>query len=119
MKIKLVLTKNEIAEKYAIELGIDVKSIDLEINDEPELPYEEVEFEVIPAPKERFLEAYLKRNKLTVDDAIKLCGVSKSTMIRACHGYTLTNPTYLKIIRGLCMTDEEAQEFRTNMTRHQ
>lgn len=112
MKLELVLTKAEIMAKYAAELGVDEKSLSLRIegDDAPEAPAKE---------PERFLRSLIRSKGFTEDEAAQICGVAASTVNRACNGYNIQTPTYLKIVRGLDMTEDEAKEFKKSLTRHQ
>lgn len=49
----------------------------------------------------------------------QLCGVSKTTIARMCEGYICTFQTFQKVVRGLELTEDEANEVRTSLTKHQ
>lgn len=49
----------------------------------------------------------------------QLCGVSKTTIARMCEGYICNFQTFQKVVRGLELTDDEANEVRTSLTKHQ
>lgn len=133
MKLELKLTKDEIAERYAKDLGIDPNSITLVIEDEPVVestplaPSKEPEPLVIrqnfvfadEKPKMKFLKAKLKSLGFEVAEAATLCGVSRSCINRACAGYWLRPRTVYKIAKGLELTEEELVAFKGDMTKHQ
>ena len=119
MKLELTLTKEEIVAKFAAELGVDPSKVTLCIvEDEPEEKEEQPQIEVTQTGT-RFLDKYLKKNKITLQQAVESTGMSATTIKRACQGYHLNSKSYLKVIHGLCMSDDEALEFKSSMTRHQ
>ena len=135
MKLKLFITKKEIIDQLFPKFKDE--DIELVVEDEPmteaevlskfgiSLPEEEVIVEEpkkkrIPVLEEnRFFAQYLKANKLSVEEAAQLCGLSRTTIKRLCKGYHIHNPTYLKVIDGLGLSKEDAHALKRSLTRHQ
>lgn len=130
MKLKLLLTRDEIVAKFAADLGVDTNQIELEIDglddikvtlpqtmfqdeDEPEPKPAE------PEPKLRFLARFMDEHDLSKEDVAALTNLSKSTITRAIGGYWLNTTTRGKIIRGLGLNDDEIRAFHKDMTKHQ
>lgn len=61
--------------------------------------------------KPPFLRSWLTSKGINYRDAAALCGLSESTMSRACNGYRLKRPSVAKIVSGLGLSDEEAEEM--------
>lgn len=58
-----------------------------------------------------FLRSLLMSKGIKQKDAANLCGVSDSTISRACKGYIIESPSVAKIVSGLGLNDEEAKEM--------
>ena len=131
MELLLKLTITEIKERFAKDLGIDPKNVKLQIEGElaPSIAKEAVEEdkpqeETFPCQtkeiphstkKKYFLRAFLGEHKLRDEDAAELCGVSRSSISRAANGNRMRPEIYLKIVRGLELTDEQAKLFEQSI----
>lgn len=57
------------------------------------------------------LRFWLLSNGIEQKEAAALCGLSESTISRACKGYELRSPSVAKIVSGLGLNEEEAKEM--------
>lgn len=66
-----------------------------------------------------FLKLFLKANNITNDEAAEKCGVSRSAISRARSGYCMKKATFNKIVKGLGLTEQQAEVFKKSLTLHQ
>ena len=124
LSVKLTIELSISAYKKALakSYNVDEKDIEIVIVNEPtkkEAMEKPVEKKEDPAPENRFLDDFMKKNGLSNTDVAQLCGVSEPTVKRMKSGYRVENPTFDKVVHGLELNAEQATALRNSLTRRQ
>lgn len=67
------------------------------------------------AKTKTFLYFFLRDKGFETKEAAELCGVSRTTINRACVGQRLRVESFNQIVKGMEMTPEQAKEFKKSL----
>ena len=147
LSVKLTVRVNISKYKAALARNYNVKPEEVEViieeDDTPSYTHQgvqpQIETVAITEPKERkenatgsiigkstegnkpytWLHYYLVNRDLTKVEAAKMCGVTATTLQRACRGQCLRGENFESIANGLRLTLGEKAEFRRSLTKAQ
>lgn len=124
MKIKLILSKEEVLARFAKDLNVGTNDVELIIvEDNASEPKAEPQAKGVAVSRSlteyAWFRDWMEANKVTCKDVADLCGVVTSTVSRLRRGYRCCRPTLNKIVKGLGLSNDEAKALRASLTKHQ